>query len=61
MEIFRTPAQRTDYNLKLTKEEVRLLSLEGEVDESLKACIEFFNLIDREAKKLGDKQSTARP
>ncbi len=61
MQIFRTPAQMTDYNLKLTKAEVIAFSTEGDLSERIKLLQEFYGLMNREAKKLGDKQSTARP
>lgn len=50
----RTPAQHHDYNLKLTKEELFLLSRsgDGDVAEITRLYNDLFALIDREAKKI---------
>lgn len=56
MKLTKTPAQHSDYNLKLTKDE--LLALGGVYDAKLgtgETIDLLFNMIDKEIEKLGGR------
>jgi len=61
MKLTKTPAQGTDYNLKLTKDEVlaitKITLLGDESTEDWKIWCKMLELIEKEGKNLGNSPS----